>query len=363
MDAILVLEDGRAFRGEAFGAEGEITAEVVFNTGMSGYQEILTDPSYCGQIINMTYTHMGNYGINFEDLESPRVQVAGFVVRDLCRHPSNYRARGRLGDWLAEQGVMGLEGIDTRALTRHIREAGSMNGVLSTRGTPLDRLRRLAAEAPHMTGRDLVGEVACREARWEEPADRGGDPLTVVLIDCGAKANIHRELTRRGCRVRIVPPTTPAEAILAIKPDGVHISNGPGDPAAVDYVVETLRGLVGKVPMFGICLGHQLLGLALGGETVKLKFGHRGINHPVKDLATGRVDITSQNHGFTVVAETLPPDVAVSHLNMSDRTVEGLRHTTLPIFSVQHHPEASPGPNDAKTLFDRFVPIMREHKR
>ncbi len=364
MKALLVLEDGRVFTGQAFGAEGEIAAEVVFNTGMSGYQEILTDPSYCGQIINMTYPLIGNTGVNPDDVESARVQVAGFAVRELCRHPSNYRARESLEAWLRTQGIVGIEGIDTRALTRHIREAGSMNGVLSTRDADPDSLRHKAAAAPHMAGLDLVRNVTCSQA-WEvAPAPgTGPDPLRVTLIDCGAKYNIHRELAARGCRVRIVPAATPAEEILADHPDGVHLSNGPGDPAPLAYLIETVRRLIGRVPVFGICLGHQILGLALGGKTVKLKFGHRGINHPVQELATGRIGITSQNHGFCVQGETLPPEVEVTHINLNDRTNEGLRHKSLPVFSVQYHPEASPGPNDAKELFDRFVKIMREQRK
>jgi len=364
--ALLVLEDGRVFTGQAFGAEGEITAEVVFNTGMSGYQEILTDPSYRGQIINMTYPLIGNYGINPEDMESGRIQAAGFIVRELCHRPSNYRSRGALEDWLKSQGVIGLEGIDTRALTRHIRQAGSMNGILTTQEESVEALREKAAQAPHMAGRDLVKEATCLKP-WEVAPthENGYTPMRVTLIDCGAKYNIHRELADRGCRVRIVPAFFRASDILADHPDGVLISNGPGDPAVLDYLIKTARELVAqKLPVFGICLGHQILGLALGGRTVKLKFGHRGINHPVKELATGRVEITSQNHGFCVEADSLPAgEVEVTHINLNDNTVEGLRHKQLPAFSVQYHPEASPGPNDSKPLFDRFIAMMREYKK
>lgn len=365
MKALLVLEDGKTFAGQAFGAEGEITAEVVFNTGMSGYQEILTDPSYRGQIINMTYPLIGNYGINPEDMESSRIQVAGFIVRELCARPSNYRSRGALGDWLKKQGVIGLEGIDTRALTRHIRTAGSMNGILTTRDESVEALRKKAADAPHMAGQDLVKDVTCLKPWDVEPANENGrPPLRITLIDCGAKHNIHRELANRGCRVRIVPAFFRTVDILADNPDGVLISNGPGDPAVLGSLIATARELVEKLPVFGICLGHQILAHALGGKTVKLKFGHRGINHPVLELATGKTSITSQNHGFCVEAGSLPADVAeVTHINLSDNTVEGLRHKTRPAFSVQYHPEASPGPNDAKDLFDKFIGMIRENKK
>jgi carbamoyl-phosphate synthase small subunit len=363
MKAWLVLEDGKLFNGRSFGAQGEVTAEVVFNTGMSGYQEILTDPSYRGQIVNMTYPLIGNYGVNPEDSESDRIQVAGFVVRELCRAPSNFRSRGTLEAWLAAQGVLGIEGVDTRALTRHIREAGSMNGILTTREQPVENLRAKAAAAPHMAGLDLVQPVTCA-APWVVNPDAAPGSLEVTLIDCGAKHNIHRELAQRGCRVRIVPARTSAEEILAFNPDGVQISNGPGDPAVLDYLIATVRGLLGQVPVFGICLGHQILGLALGGRTSKMKFGHRGINHPVLELATGRTSITSQNHGFCVEAESLPPgEVEITHVNLNDNSVEGLRHKRLPAFSVQYHPEASPGPNDAKDLFDRFIIMMKENRK
>lgn len=365
MRAILVLEDGRSFAGQAFGAEGEVAAEVVFNTGMTGYQEILTDPSYRGQIVNMTYPLIGNYGVNPEDMESSRVQVSGFIVRELCRRPSNYRSQNTLDAWLKSQNILGLEGIDTRALTRHIRTAGSMNGILTTRDESVESLRKKAAAAPHMAGQDLVKDVTCLKP-WEVAPthENGRPPLRVTLIDCGAKYNIHRELADRGCRVRIVPSFFRTQDILADNPDGILISNGPGDPAALEGLIATTRDLVRKLPVFGICLGHQILGHALGGKTVKLKFGHRGSNHPVLETATGRTSITSQNHGFCVEAGSLPAaEVEVTHLNLSDNTVEGLRHKRLPVFSVQYHPEASPGPNDAKELFDRFVKLMREHKK
>ncbi len=356
-EAVLVLEDGRAFRGRAFGAEGEVAAEVVFNTAMAGYQEVLTDPSYRGQIVCMTYPHIGNYGTNPEDAESSRIQVAGFAVRELCRWPSNFRSRQALEPWLAAQGVLGIEGIDTRSLTRHIREAGSMNGVLSTRGETAAELARKAQAAPHMAGLDLVSGVTCSEPYWFNP--EAGARFRVTVLDCGAKANICRELAKRGCAVRVVPSTSTAHAILQDRPDGLMLSNGPGDPAALTGVVATVRELIGKLPIFGICLGHQLLGLAFGGQTAKLKFGHRGVNHPVKELATGKISITSQNHGFCVVAESLPAGVEVTHINMNDRTVEGLRHKTLPVFCVQYHPEAAPGPHDAHELFDKFIGLLK----
>lgn len=359
MKALLVLSDGKVFAGKGFGAEGEIAAEVVFNTGMAGYQEVLTDPSYYGQIVTMTYPLIGNYGINSEDMESGKIQVSGFAVRELCRWPSNYRSQQSLEEWFKSQNIIGIEGIDTRALTRHIRQAGSMNGVLSTRDESVESLVKRAKAAPSMAGSDLVQHVTCKQAfDFTTPEQAEKARRKVVVIDCGAKDNICRELAARGCRVRVVPATATAEAILAEKPDGIMISNGPGDPAAVTYVIATVKALMGKVPMFGICLGQQIMGLAYGGRTLKLKFGHRGVNHPVKELATGRVGITSQNHGFSVDADSLPSDVEVTHINMNDHTPEGLRHKKYPMFSVQYHPEASPGPNDAKELFDRFIQMM-----
>jgi len=357
--ALLVLADGRTFAGRGFGAPGEVAAEVVFNTGMAGYQELLTDPSYFGQIVNMTYPLIGNYGVNATDMESSKIQVAGFIVRELCRWPSNFRSQKSLENWFIEKGMLGIEGIDTRALTRHIRTTGSMNGVLSTTDLSVESLKKKAQAAPNMAGLDLVKNVTCQKSyEYRDPAV----PVKrhVVLVDCGVKTNIERELGKRGCRVTVVPAFIKAEEILALKPDGLMLSNGPGDPAAVTYLIATLKQLIGKLPMFGICLGHQLLGLALGGRTCKLKFGHRGVNHPVQEIATGRVAITSQNHGFCVEMDSLPTNVEATHINTNDRTVEGLRHKTLPIFAVQYHPEASPGPNDAKELFDRFVKLMEK---
>lgn len=354
MRGILALEDGTVYVGHAFGAEGESWGEVVFNTGMTGYQEVLTDPSYAGQIVVMTYPLIGNYGINAEDFESRRSFVRGFVVREACDIPSNWRSCSNVEAYLAQQEIIGLAGIDTRALTRRLRQSGTMRGVLSTADPSAANLVAKACSCPYLTGQALVPEVATREP-FIVP---GGGKYRVVLYDFGAKRNIIRCLNNRGCDVVVVPPHTTAAAVLEYSPDGVMLSNGPGDPADVSYAAEEIRGLFGKVPVFGICLGHQILGLAFGGRTYKLKFGHRGVNHPVKDVVSGRVYITSHNHGFSVDAASLPPDVYVSHVNLNDGTVEGLRHRYLPVFSVQYHPEASPGTNDAEYLFDEFVNLM-----
>jgi len=367
----LALEDGLVFSGVSFGAEGDSAGEVVFNTGMTGYQEVLTDPSYAGQIVTMTYTEIGNYGVNVEDIEAftRRVQVAGFVVKELSPVVSNFRASKSLHEYLREFGVMGLAGIDTRALTRHIRVAGAMNGVMSTDVLDDAELVRRAKALPSMNGMDLVRAVRPDKAYdWPEGynsafaqahRDHGSRVFDVVAIDCGAKVNILRNLVEAGCRVRVVPATASAAEILARKPDGVFVSNGPGDPAAVTYTIETLRGLVGKVPTFGICLGHQMLGLALGATTYKLKFGHRGCNQPVRNEATGKVEITSQNHGFAVDADSLrATGASVTHVNLNDHTVEGFTHPDKALFSVQYHPEASPGPHDATYLFDCFRSMM-----
>lgn len=365
MDAILVLEDGRAFKGKSFGAQGEVVAEVVFNTGMAGYQEVLTDPSYCGQIINMTYPLIGNYGVNEEDMESEKIQVTGFIVRELCRWQFNFRATNTLESWMKQQGVIGIEGIDTRALTRHIREAGSMNGIISTQSMDVQALAEKAKQAPHMTGQDLVQKVTCQKTHpfQDSSITPPKAKYKVTVIDCGAKHNICRELALRGCDVTVVPAQVPAADIISQKPDGIMISNGPGDPSAVPYLIETVQELVGKIPVFGICLGHQILSLALGGETGKMKFGHRGVNHPVKDMKTGKISITSQNHGFCVDANSLPEEVEITHMNMNDNTVEGIRHKKFAAFSVQYHPECSPGPLDAKYLFDSFLEMIEKNKK
>jgi carbamoyl-phosphate synthase small subunit len=365
--AKLALEDGTIFTGRAFGAIGQSSGEVVFNTSMTGYQEILTDPSYCGQIVVMTYPLIGNYGICHSDQESQRVQVQGFVIRELTRTPSNYRSECDLNAYLRDAGVVGLEGIDTRALVRRIRVRGAMMGVLSS--TELDdaTLLRQARELPPMLGRDLVREVIPdRASAWQQGFDSLSAHLIpprppekrVVALDFGMKWNILRCLTQSGCQVIVVPGTATVEEVLSHQPDGIFLSNGPGDPAAVGYAIETIRELVGKKPIFGICLGHQLLGLALGAKTFKLKFGHRGVNQPVLHTETGRVEITSQNHGFAVDRASLPAVLEETHINLNDQTLEGMRHRSLPVFSVQYHPEAAAGPHDSSYLFEQFRSLM-----
>jgi carbamoyl-phosphate synthase small subunit len=378
--ALLALEDGTLWPGFGFGAIGETTGEVVFNTSMTGYQEVITDPSYHRQIVVMTAPHIGNVGCNPEDDESERAWVAGFVVRELSPVVSNYRARQSLDDYLRERGVVGITDVATRPLVRHIRTHGAMRAALSSQNTDADRLLDLARRSPSMNGADLAREVTCDEpyswsdamdAQWypgmarasaDRPADLTGAPL-VVAYDFGIKRNILRLLASRGCRICVVPATTPASDALALKPDGIFLSNGPGDPAACDYAIATTRELLGKIPMFGICLGHQIIGLALGGQTYKLKFGHRGGNQPVgapRELGEDRaIEISSHNHGFAVKAEGLPPGVEVTHVNLNDGCVEGLRAKDLRVFSVQYHPEASPGPHDASYLFDEFIRAMR----
>ncbi|MEK6666964.1 MAG: glutamine-hydrolyzing carbamoyl-phosphate synthase small subunit [candidate division NC10 bacterium] len=370
--ALLALADGRVFRGESLGAEGEATGEIVFNTAMTGYQEIMTDPSYKGQIVVMTYPLIGNYGINDEDVESRRPWVEGFVVKEASPTPSSWRGRRTLDEYMREQRLVGIQGIDTRTLTRHLRDHGAQEGVISTEELDPARLAAKATASPGLVGRDLVREVTIPaphgwdEATWdrvrgyrEPPATR----FTVVAFDSGIKRNILRHLVSVGCKVTVVPASTPTAAVLEQKPDGVFLSNGPGDPEGVPYLIEAVRGLLGKVPIFGICLGHQIIGLAAGGRTYKLKFGHHGANHPVKDLATGKVEITAQNHGFAVDPESVKAHgLDLSHVNLNDGTCEGLRHRELPVFSVQYHPEASPGPHDANYLFNRFVDLMRKTK-
>ncbi len=370
--ALLALADGRVFRGESLGAEGETAGEVVFNTAMTGYQEIMTDPSYKGQIVVMTYPLIGNYGINDEDHESRRPWVEGFVVKEASPTPSSWRGQRTLDDYMKEHGIVGIQGIDTRALTRHLRDHGAQEGVISTEELDPARLVQEAKAAPGLVGRDLVREVTVsashgwEEATWdrvrgyrEPPAAR----FKVLAFDSGIKQNILRQLASVGCDVTVVPAGTPAPAVLEQKTDGVFLSNGPGDPEGVPYLIETVRGLLGKAPIFGICLGHQIIGLAAGGRTYKLKFGHHGANHPVKDLATGKVEITAQNHGFAVDPESVKRHgLEMSHVNLNDGTCEGLRHRELPVFSVQYHPEASPGPHDANYLFQRFVDLMVQAK-
>lgn len=358
---MLVLEDGACFEGRAFTGRGEVFGEVVFNTSMTGYQEILTDPSYRGQIVSMTYPLIGNYGINPEDVESAKIQVEGFVVREYEPVPSNWRSRTALADYLEGDGIIGIEGIDTRALTRHLRLAGAMKGVISTEDPDPRSLAAKARAAPGLVGRDLVKDVTCRDPYEWPGKERGG--FHVAAFDFGIKFNMVRCLVERGCRVTVIPAGTSADEVKTLKPDGVLLSNGPGDPEPVTYAVETIRELIGRVPLFGICLGQQLLGLALGGKTYKLKFGHRGANHPVKNLRTGRVEITTQNHGFCVDVDSLrDADVEITHVNLNDQTLEGIRHRSLPLFSVQYHPEASAGPHDAAYLFDEFIEMMKEEK-
>ncbi len=371
----LALEDGFVLTGLAFGATGTSQGEVVFNTGMSGYQEVLTDPSYAGQIVTMTYPLIGNYGVTPEDIESydKKIQVRAFVVKEISPIASNFRSAMSLSDYLASEGIMGITDVDTRALTRHIRLAGAMNGVISTEITDDAELVKMAVALPSMAGSDFVKDVMPAVAYdWADGYSsefsqghraHGQKIFDVVAIDCGAKMNILRNLVESGCRVHVVPASASAEDILARKPQGVFLSNGPGDPAAVTYAIETIRGLVGKVPLFGICLGHQLLALALGAETYKLKFGHRGCNHPVKNEATGKVEITSQNHGFAVEPASLERTGAkITHMNLNDNTVEGFSDPAKCLFSVQYHPEASPGPHDATYLFDCFRAMMESGK-
>jgi carbamoyl-phosphate synthase small subunit len=365
--AKLALEDGTVYTGRGFGAEGETFGEVVFNTSMTGYQEVLTDPSYKGQIVSMTYPLIGNYGINSEDVESRRPQVEGFIVRELTRIPSNFRSHGTLDAYLIENGILGLEGIDTRALVRRLRVRGTMTGVLSTRELDDAALVHKARHSPNIVGRDLVREVVPETPfNW---ADGFTNPLTcylparppthhVVALDFGMKWNILRCLVQVGCRVTVVPGTASAEQVLAHRPDGIFLSNGPGDPAPLGYAIETIRNLAGKKPLFGICLGHQLLGLALGGKTFKLKFGHRGANQPVLNQQSGRVEITTQNHGFAVDMSSLPRDLEPTHINLNDNTLEGMRHRGYRLFSVQYHPEASAGPHDSCYLFEEFRKLM-----
>jgi carbamoyl-phosphate synthase small subunit len=373
MEAILALEDGTWYGGLAAGAEGLAGGEVVFNTSMTGYQEVLTDPSYAGQIVTMTCPEIGNYGVSSGDVESRAPQVAGFVVREESPVASNWRSQGTLRDYLAAHHIVAIADIDTRALTRRLRSGGVMRGVIAT-GDQLDptALVDRANALPKMEGSDLVRSVTSAEPfDWpredhdefrEAPGPRPGRRLRIAAYDFGMKWNILRRLRAHGCDVRVYPASTPASELLATAPDGIFLSNGPGDPAPLTYAIENAKALVDAgVPVFGICLGHQILGLAMGGSTFKLKFGHRGTNHPVKKLDTGKIEITSQNHGFAVDPGSLPADVAVTHVNLYDGTVEGLRHRSRPVFSVQYHPEASPGPHDADYLFDDFIALIDDH--
>ena len=381
MKALLVLEDGRFFHCRSFTGPGEASGEVVFNTSMTGYQEVLTDPSYRGQMVTMTYPLIGNYGVNPEDVESAQIQVSAFLIKEYQDFPSNFRSTATLAEYLKGQQVLGVDDLDTRALTRHIRNTGAMRAIISTEDLDPDSLTAKANAIPSMAGQDLARIVTTADPyfwRSGRPASlNGGNPKLdrsvwsnrgrqwcVVAFDFGIKYNILRWLEASGCETLVVPADTPTAAIKALDPDGVFLSNGPGDPEPVDYAIDTIRNLLDYRPMFGICLGHQLLGLALGGETFKLKFGHRGANQPVKNLLTGRVEITSQNHGFAVDTQTLADnDIEITHINLNDDTLEGFRHRTLPLRAVQYHPEASPGPHDAGYLFQEFTDLMRQNQK
>lgn len=357
MRAILALEDGTIFHGTSFGAEGEIIGEIVFNTGMTGYQEVLTDPSYCGQIVTMTYPLIGNYGVNLDDIESARPQVRGFIVRELCKSPSNWRSIETLNEYLKRYNIIGIEGIDTRALTRILRDKGTMKGIISTDENfnidyKVDEIRSYEIKNP-------VSQVTTKELLHYK-----GDGYKVALIDYGIKQNIVRSLLKRGCDVHVFPAYAKAEEIMAINPDGIMLSNGPGDPKDCVDSINAIKELIGKKPIFGICLGHQLTALANNADTEKLKYGHRGCNHPVKDLEKDLTYITSQNHGYTIVENSLDKNrMAVSHRNMNDGTIEGVRYLDIPAFTVQFHPEASPGPEDTAYLFDEFIEMMRKYKK
>ena len=367
----LALADGKVFEGNHFGSEGEIDAEIVFNTSMSGYQEIITDPSYCGQMVLMTYPLIGNYGINPQDIESDRPHLSGFIIKELSGVSSNWRSRESLEDFLKKFGIIGIQGIDTRALTRHIREKGAQQAVLSTIPQEHKDLVRKAQNSPGLIGRDLVKEVTCQEPYdWKEGEwqilngetslrPKVDKKYFVVAYDFGIKRNILRMFVEAGCRVRVVPASTPPQEVLALKPDGVFLSNGPGDPEGIPYATQNVKFLLGKIPIFGICLGHQILNLALNGKTFKLSFGHHGGNQPVMDTPTGKVEITSQNHGFAVSQESVESSIDVTSINLNDQTIEGISHKEWPAFSVQYHPEASPGPHDSSHLFQRFTKLMK----
>ena len=359
---VLLLEDGRVFSGQSFGYIGQTIGEVCFNTGMSGYQEILTDPSYCKQIVTMTSPHIGNYGINAEDIESENIQVAGFAIKEETLIPSNWRSVQSIGNYLKKEKIVGIKSIDTRALTRHIRNQGAMNGIISSTSVNVDSLKRRLSKSPSMNGLDLAKVVTTKNKfRWTKNNNKMN--YTVAAIDYGIKHNILRLLEEHSCDVTVFPAETTAKEIIDFNPDGVFLSNGPGDPSAVTYGVSMVKNLLGKKPIFGICLGHQILALALGAKTFKLKFGHRGINHPVKNLQTGSVEITSQNHGFAVDLESLPSNVITTHINLNDNTSEGLRCNDIHAFSVQYHPESSPGPHDSRYLFNDFTNMMKDAKK
>ncbi len=359
--AILVLEDGRTFRGQAFGAEGETFGEMVFNTSMTGYQEILNDPSYSGQLVCMTYPLIGNYGVNKEDVESSRPWVEGFVVREVSPIVSNWRSTESLDAYLKRHKIVGIEHLDTRALVRHIRDKGAMRAVISSVDLDANSLLEKVLQSPEMKNRELASTVTTD--KFFEFEAVGEEKFHVVCYDFGVKTNSLRNFAKEGCRVTVVPSNTSAEKVLELKPDGIFLSNGPGDPSAMNNVIEEIKKLTEKnVPMFGICLGHQILGQTFGGKTYKLKFGHRGGNQPIKDLKSGTVEITSHNHGFAIDGESLPKNVEITHINLNDKTVAGIQHKSLPVFSVQYHPEAAPGPHDATHHFRRFGDLMKEKK-
>ena len=359
--AILLLADGRVFKGSVFGAEGETIGEVCFNTGMTGYQEILTDPSYCRQIVTMTAPHIGNYGINDEDVESHKIQVAGFVIKEESPITSNWRSKSSISDYLQREKIVGIQGIDTRSLTSHLRDNGAMNGIISTTDMDIESLNEKLNSSNDMTGLDLAKEVSCeKKYLWNE---KHKGQHKVAAIDFGVKYNILRLLEDHDCNVTVFPAATSATEIFDFQPDGVFLSNGPGDPAAVKYSIKTVRDILGKIPIFGICLGHQILAIALGAKTYKLKFGHRGINHPVKNLKTNEIEITSQNHGFAVDITSLPKNVISTHINLNDSTSEGIECKELSAFSVQYHPESSPGPHDSRYLFNYFIQLMKDAKK
>lgn len=368
MKATLVLADGESFVGTAMGAAGERIGEVVFNTAITGYQEVLTDPSYRGQIVTMTYPHIGNTGVNFEDNESVTPFLAGFIVKEYCANPSNWRKNEDLGDFLKRFDIIGIQGIDTRKLTRNLRETGAKKGIISTEDHDLDSLIRKVRGYPNIEGLDLVREVTCDKPydwtqgtwRWNARSVTSPNKFKVAALDYGIKQNILRLLVDSGAHVRVFPAFSTSDEILAYNPNGIFLSNGPGDPEGVPYVIETVRNLIGKKPIFGICLGHQILGLALGGRVYKLTFGHHGANHPVRRLDTGQVEITSQNHNFAVDPETVASECLVTHVNLNDQTNEGMAHKKYPVFSIQYHPEASPGPHDSRYLFERFRKMIMD---
>lgn len=372
MKAVLLLEDGTVFEGAGFGAKGQKCGEVVFNTSMTGYQEILTDPSYNEQIITMTYPLIGNYGTNGQDVESKKVFASGFIVKENCPYPNNWRGKLPLSEYLRKNNVVGLEGIDTRKLVKHIRTKGAMKGIISSTELSINGLKKKLQNYPGLVGRDIVRSITTRKAYdWNHGLvdvltgleHRDAKKYKVIAFDFGIKNNILRLLCSHGCNVKVVPATTSAKEVLSRKPDGIFLSNGPGDPAPISYAIETVKNLLGKLPIFGICLGHQILALALGGRTYKLKFGHRGANHPVKNMMTGAIEITTQNHGFCVDIDSLKDkDIELTHINLNDNTLEGIGSRTLSAFAVQYHPEASPGPHDSNYLFRTFIELMDQHK-